>query len=306
MAENEPKKQNNKKYLLFGIIVILAIINIVNFYLDYKDNKEKEQVISNKNEELMETYAKLETISKELEDKIGEIKELGGNVDSLVVIQKQLEQDKIQLKKSRNIATRKYEEIKDKLEGYEELLQQQDERIAKLEEVNKVLLEENTVLKTEKNKLSDSISNLSQTRNVLEEKVAMASVLKAENINVVAVSDKGKEKDGGEYKAKQLDKLTVSFNLAENKVAKIEGKEILLSIVDPNGSVLYDVANGSGTFIYDGKEQFYTAKQDILFDNTQQLIKFIYAKGSEYEKGKYDVNIYAEGYKIGSSTFVVK
>ncbi|HYG39466.1 MAG TPA: chromosome segregation protein SMC [Cytophagales bacterium] len=309
MEENENfnvEKKSNKRFFLIAIIIVLLIINAVKFYLDYRDSKEKDEIISSKNVELEQTYDKLENVSQELEGKIEEIKRLGGNVDSLILIQKELEADKIALKRSGAIAKKNYDEIKDKLEGYEYLLRQKDQEIEQLKAHSKVLFEENKDLKTQKNVLSDSISKIAQTREQLAEKLATASVLKAENINVVAISDKGKEKDGGEYKSKQIDKIKVSFNLAENKVAKIEGKEILLSIVDPNGSPLYDVSTGSGTFVFNGKEQFYSAKQEILFDNTMQQLSFIYDKGSEFDKGSYKVDIYAEGNKIGTSSFVVK
>jgi hypothetical protein len=300
------EKKSNKRFFLIGIIIVLLIINAVKFYLDYQDSQQKEQIISNKDKQLEETYGKLENVSRELEDKIEQIRKLGGNVDSLLVIQKELEADKIALKRSGAIAKRNYEEIKDKLEGYEYLLRQKDGEIEQLKSQSKVLFEENKNLKTQKNTLSDSINKIVETKEQLAKQVATASVLKAENINVLGITEKGKEKDGGEYKAKQLDKIKVSFNLAENKVAKIEGKEILLCISDPNGNPVYDVSNGSGTFIYQDKEMFYTAKQDILFDNTNQKIEFLYDKGSDYEKGTYKVDIYAEGNKIGASSFVVK
>jgi cell division protein ZapB len=70
--------------------------------------------------------------------------------------------------------------------------------------------------------------------------------------------------------------------------------------------VIFDVAKGSGTFIFNGKEEFYTAQQEILFDNTRQKLFFLYDKGSEYASGNYTVEIYAQDYLIGTTGFVVK
>jgi hypothetical protein len=306
MAENEASKKSDKKVLLLGIIIVLALINGITLYLHYKDSEEKQEVLAGKEEELGKTYSRLDSVHRELKFKIIELRNLGANVDSLVVIQKLLEKEKTNLRSSRNVALANLNKLNDKLEGYETLLKQQDEKISKLEQINKALLTENTGLKTEKNKLNDSISQLSEVKNQLNEKVALASVLKAENIVVKSVSESGKEKEGGEYKARQLDAVRVQFNIAENKVAKFEPKDIYLSITDPDGSPLYDVASGSGTFIHNGKEQFYTAKQNILFDNTQQKLSFDYKKGSEYKKGTYKVEIFSEGYKIGNQSFLVK
>jgi hypothetical protein len=69
---------------------------------------------------------------------------------------------------------------------------------------------------------------------------------------------------------------------------------------------LFDVARGSGTFELDGKETFYTEKQEILFDNTQQQVNFLYEKGSEYLPGRYVMELYTDGYLMGSKSFRVK
>jgi cell division protein ZapB len=56
----------------------------------------------------------------------------------------------------------------------------------------------------------------------------------------------------------------------------------------------------------EGKEMFYTAKQEILFDNTQQMLSFLYDRGQEYEEGIYKVELYADDYLIGTGTFTIK
>ena len=80
----------------------------------------------------------------------------------------------------------------------------------------------------------------------------------------------------------------------------------MIRIIDENGQVLFDVTRGSGTFIYNGKEEFYTASQEILFDNTKQRLSYLYEKGSEYASGTYIVEIYCDDYMIGTGKFVVK
>jgi len=100
-----------------------------------------------------------------------------------------------------------------------------------------------------------------------------------------------------------------TFILAGNKEFYTAKQDILLAYAsqpDPERNILFDVATGSGTFIMDGKEEFYTAKQDILFDNTGQKLNFLYDKGSDYSSGLYQVEVYSDGFVIGSSNFTVK
>jgi cell division protein ZapB len=100
--------------------------------------------------------------------------------------------------------------------------------------------------------------------------------------------------------------LKVEFSIAENDVAPIEGKKIMIRIVDQDGQVIFDVARGSGTFIYNGKEEFYTASQDILFDNSGQKLTYLYDKGSDYASGTYDLEVYTDNYLMGKGQFAVK
>ena len=73
-----------------------------------------------------------------------------------------------------------------------------------------------------------------------------------------------------------------------------------------NRQVIFDVAKGSGTFLLGGKEEFYTLAQELLFDNSKQKLSFLYDKGSDYASGNYTVDIYTDGYLMGSMQFAVK
>jgi predicted nuclease with TOPRIM domain len=297
----EPKKSNKAGFII-AILSIIVIIQGVKIYLDIQDKAEITQQKVNVEEDLAGTMQRLKEIQIELDQKIAEVQKLGGDVADL---QKAKGEVDAQLKRSVASSSRAIKELKDRVQGYEELLKQKDEEIEQLKNVNKELFTENKQLKTQKNVLNDSISRLSTKKEELATKVALASQLKAENVSVVAVNSKGKERESP-FKNRQLEKLKVEFTLADNKVAPIEGKRIQVRVVDENGQVIFDVAKGSGTFMLNNKEEFYTAEQEILFDNTQQKLTFFYTKGSDYATGTYTIEIYTDGYLMGSSQFVIK
>ncbi|MBC7923478.1 MAG: chromosome segregation protein SMC [Ferruginibacter sp.] len=309
MAEQNldtPEKQGDKKVLLWIFILILGILNVVLIYLNFREKNEKEVVQTQKQElqtNFDATAQKLDSISNELNLRITEVKRLGGDVTSLMQVKEQLEADKVSIRGANRRSAAEYDE---KIRTYETLLVERDKEINKLKGLNEQLYTENTTLKTQKNQLNDSISNIQQEKTKLSEQVAIASVLTVENLAINALNDRGKERDGGEYKARQLEKIKVVFNLGENSVAQVGGKEIMMRLTEPDGATLYDTGMGGGTFTVGGQETYYTAKQDILFDNTRQPIVFTYSKGTPYKQGKHTVELYADGYKIGTGSFVVK
>jgi len=299
------KKKNNKLGLIIAFLAILVIIQGVKWYLDTQKKNELKTEVANREMELEETFNKLESISNELQLKIEEISKLGGDVEELRLAKEELEAERVKLQESSDVGWARLYKIRDKVEGYETLLKRKDEEIQRLKAVNVELLSENTDLKVTQNILSDSIQELAETSEKLGEKVALASTLKAENIKISAVNKRGREKEG-EFKNRHIENLKIGFNLADNSVAPIEGKDIRIRIIESEGNVLFDVAHGSGTFMIKDREEFYTAVQEILFDNTMQQITFLYDKGSDYITGDHIVEIYDDEDLIGRKSFTVK
>jgi len=303
-GQNPPKEnspRSRKTITLFVLVALVALLAIKVFF----DQREKSDLKEYYQTELEHSQAKLDEISKELEQKIHEIDSLGGDITELLAAKEEVEKERDQLRATREANRQLIGRLRRKTEGYEELLKEKDKEIVRLKKVAEQLMTENTSLKTEKNELNRSIVDLNEDKKKLEDKVAVASELKAEGIHIYAVSKSGKEREG-EFKNRQLYTLKVVFNIAKNNVAPLEAKEIFVRIIDENGQVIFDVNKGSGSFMLDGKETFYTAKKDVLFDNSQQQLSFTYDKGSEYDKGVYTMEAFTDGYSMGAKTFTVK
>jgi myosin heavy subunit len=295
-------KKSNKNAIIIALLSLVVVVQGVKIYLDSQEKQEIKTELTSTEQELATTMQRMTEISAELDQKIAEVTRLGGDVADMLKAKEEVEAE---LKRSKRATGQEIKALKDKVEGYETLLKNKDEEITKLRSVNKELLTENTSLKTEKNELGDSINRLSQSKDELATKVAIASQLKVENFKIVGLTDRGKERESP-FKSRQVGKLKVEFNIAENKVAAIEGKKIMIRIVDENGQVLFDVNRGSGTFILNGKEEFYTESQEVLFDNTKQRLSYLYDKGSDYASGTYKLEVYTDDYLMGSAEFIVK
>jgi myosin heavy subunit len=313
MDYNQEQKQD-RKTLLWAALAVLALLNLVLVYFIYhekQENSAKDLIITAKTEEVLFTKTKLDSISAELDLKIAEIQQLGGSVDSLMALKSRLEKDKIELKNMNNFSAANYNK---KIKSYESILAENDAEISRLKEQlgvatskNEELSQKVTGLESEKQQLADSVTNYSVQNRELNEKVNIASALRAENLTIHAVSAKGKERDGAKFKAKRIDKLKVSFNLGDNAVAKKNQKEVYLRILDPDGAVLSDMATGSGSFVVGGKEVIYSSKQTIEFDNSKQNVDILYGRGGiPMKDGKYAIEVFCEGFKIGQGDFTVK
>ncbi|WMJ74772.1 chromosome segregation protein SMC [Cytophagaceae bacterium ABcell3] len=308
----DEKKQSvsgNKKGLIIALVIILLSINGVSLFFNYTQRQElesKEQAIVEKNQEIINTISDLESVKRQLEESRSRIAELGGNVDELNAIILELENDKDKLRKDASAAQRIMRQYKERAEGYKELLEASEEKIAELTAQRDALFEQKQGLELKVIAKEDSIRNLAMSKEELAKKVAEASVLEAENINIEAITPKDKLKDGSEIKAKHIHILRVKFRLGENRVAKHEAKDVMMRLIAPDGSCLFDLNTGGGTFMHEGKEKFYTDKKSILFANQNEKVNFDYIKGSPWKPGKHKIELFADGFKIGESEFIVK
>ncbi len=300
--KQEPKPKGSNKSIYFIVLGILVVLLIAKVILD---QKEKSELTDFYKTELAASQQKLDKISEELAQKIHDIDSLGGDITELLATQKELEEERKKLQGTRQANRQLIGRLRRKTDGYQELLKEKDKEITRLTKLSEELLAENTNLKEDKNELNRSIVSLNENKKQLEDKVAVASRLKAEGIHIYAVAKNGKEREGI-FKNRQITNLKVVFNIAKNDVAPLEGKEIIIRIIDENGQVVFDINKGSSSFMLDGKETFYTASKDVLFDNSNQQLSFLYNKGSDYDKGVYKMEVFTDGYLMGAKTFTVK
>ena len=289
------------KKLIYILSVIIIIFIIVSSILIY-NNIQKEKIRIKQQTELDELYIDLDSVSNVLNDKILTISQLGGDIDSLLILKENIETEK---REFRNRAYAQINRLQGKVDGYRELLLAQDEEIEKLKKLNEQLFEENKEQKVEINTLNDEITNINRSNKKLEEQIEIAGRLEIKDIEIVGVFRNGSTKINS-FKNRSLNKLIVNFTVLENSLSKIEVLDIYLRIIKPSGQVVYDISKGSGSFTFDKRELFYSIKDEILIDKSEMTYNIEYVKSEEFNKGEYQVILYTNNYEIGRSEFIIK
>jgi cell division protein FtsB len=313
-------EQKNKQTIAWAMVVVLGLATAMFGYLFTTQKSEltqQESMVVEKARELALTKTKLDSISTVLDAKIAEIEKLGGDVSELTKVKEQLEKDKIAFRRSNKVETNKY---LGKIKEYEKFLAEKDEVIAQLRLENEHLVASNDSLSTHvgtltnerqrlvqrQAELTDSVVTFTAVNKELSAKVSQAAALKAQNVKVLTVNSRGKVKDKEEYKAKRVDKLKLVFNLPENALTAQESKDIYVRVLDPQGAVVADDATGSGEFEVDGAPSKFTTRESVAYQNNNQKVEMLYDNTSQFRPGKYSVELYSEGYKIGGTNFTIK
>jgi flagellar basal body-associated protein FliL len=309
-AESEKKEKKNTGLIITLILIIILLLGALGgagyFYNTTKEQEGKiatqDQSIKTKNDTIAYQIGEIKRYQDELQAKSDSLMALGESNEAL--------EKKIQyIQKRLNSANRDATKLKDlqaEIEKYKAMLAAKDREIDSLKTMESGYKTQISTLEKDKQIMGDTVNNLRSSKQELAEKIALASILRAENIKIIPLDKKGKEQTKEGIKAKKVDKLKITFNLADNKVAKKDNKQIMLRVIDPSGAVLFDNTTGGGTFTAGGKEIPYTAMQDISFSNTKQKLTYNYVKGSPYVPGTYKIEIYTEGHMIGEASFVTK
>ncbi|WP_339877164.1 hypothetical protein [uncultured Algoriphagus sp.] len=303
--KNSPEKKDQGKNIIIIVLILLVIISGIKLYTDYIDRTKKTEEILLLSTENNDLNKRLDSVTYQLDLRIQEIEKLGGDVKALEEVRDQLIAER---NTSRQRSSSEIVALNEKIKSYNSMIVEKDQEILELRAMNQQLFTENQDLKTTQAEIEEEVAQLNIQKEDLQAKVNVASVLKAENIEIAAVNSRGKERveTTKDFKNRQIERIKVSFNLADNKVAEKGPRNIYVQVLAPNAQPIFDVAKGSGTFVMDGAEQFYTVKQDIIFDNTEQELTFFYEKGSDYISGIHQVKIFVDNYEVGSKTFTVK
>jgi hypothetical protein len=311
---------NKNSTLNAAIILALSIAGffIFIYFQEKEENEVKSKIIKVRTEELNLANLKLDSLSRELDIKISELAALGVQVEGLEKLRVSLQRDKQDLRVSANSID--VSQYTSRISEYELILREKEEELQRLRLENNLLGDENknissknikltadnTNLKTRNDALSDTVTIYVRANNELQEKVNIAAALRAQGYLITAVNKRGREKDGDQFKGKKVDRIKVSFKLALNSLTKKENKVIYFRLLDPTGNVIADMALGSGTFTFGGKQTVYTAQKTINYTNTNQVVDFVHDRESRYERGPYTVELYSEGIKIGQTSFAIK
>jgi len=180
-------------------------------------------------------------------------------------------------------------------------------RMEELQNRNKTIEEEKNQLVSEFESLNAQFLTVSQNNERLDKenkllnvKLADAGTYVASELQVLPIQTKaGKETEA--ILAKRTEKFVISFTL-QNYVTSYENSEVFVILTDPNNQVLEFSAWDTGLFetAKEGRKK-YTRK-----------IRFAYTKGEPHEivfsmhppayvKGKYQLEVYHNGKRIGKT-----
>ncbi|MGI8892228.1 MAG: hypothetical protein ACR2GN_02085 [Bacteroidia bacterium] len=298
------KEKGSAKTLVIIVIIVLLGVNALLLwqFFDKKsalDSTQKTLIVATDERDNLQTelddlkneYDRINadnaTLQSQLSDRDEEIK------SKVAEIQRMIQSgDAAQLKKVRAELAK----LKELSKGY----------ITQIDSLNTVaqrLNKENVVLTADLTQEKFKAQNLTDENVLLANKVAIGSVLKTSNIDIAGVRYRSSGKEVSTNRANNTEKIKTCFSLLENLVIDSGPKDIYVRILGPDGAIL---STSTETFMFKGQPSIYTTKETIDYDNEKADMCVYWTKGTNYAKGQYTVEIYADGNQIGKSNLTLK
>jgi predicted RNase H-like nuclease (RuvC/YqgF family) len=303
IKQNE-KDKKSKRYLLI-LIGILAALNIGIGYNLWNKNKKQEVQITELTadkvlleKDLQEEIAKFEQLSSENQDLKGQLQEQNA------ALSEKINQIKVLLKKGKlsesdyKKAKAEIAELRSQIDNYKAEIDELKRQVQQLTDENSGLNQE---LGSEKAKSAEQAKTIESKNRT----ISLAKRLNAGSISAIGVRERkvfGK-KEVETNKAGRTEEVRVKFVLNKNEISDAGEKEIYVKIIGPDGA---PIANKVQTTKVDGTETLYTEKKIVDYQNEKLEATVYCKKQGDYPKGTYTIEIFTEGYKIGTTQLILK
>jgi hypothetical protein len=173
-------------------------------------------------------------------------------------------------------------------------------QVEKLEGEKTVLAKEKNTIIQQRNKVQREFDSATTIIKQKEQVIDVATTLHASNFSILGINETG-GKEKTTTTAKRVDKLRISFDIDENRIAQSGTKNIFVCITGPDGKPLAAEALGSGKFsTRNGEQKLYTQKIDLNYTQGQrQTLSIDWKQNTNFSIGDYKIEVYNNGFKIG-------
>lgn len=327
MSEIRSKQSPLIPILIVAIVALLAALGYMwktksDIQDSYTTTAEKldetEQLKLQLNTQYYESLNELESmrgsnaeLNALIDQQKAEIIESKKRIDVLMKDKKNLSAARKEIASLKSVTAGYVQEINALKEANGLLTEQNTELVGQNEGLQRTVADvnaSNSELSTARAALMSEKENLLGEREVLTEKVTMASSIKVNNISSNGLRMKDNGKTVRKKYAKNVDLLNICFETSANQIAKSGNEEFFVRIINPLGETLAIEEMGSGVLVNAlTKEQVrYTKAVEHQYSNGVGEVCVTWDAPSTLAKGDYGVQVYNKNYLAGEGKFTLK
>lgn len=270
--------------IIIALAVILAVLSFI-YFKQMSNLKEdfaiERQELTTQFENLMGDYDNLRIENDTINLQLAEQRHRADSIMDRLANERTLNRNKIRAYE-KEIGT-----LRTVMQGYVHT-------IDSLNTLNRSLITENREFRQQVTSERLRAEKAEETAQELSTKVRQGSVVRARDIKLVPLSNNDREVQ----RASRAAQLRVDLVLSANELASPGERPIFVRITGPDNYLLSN--NAGAVFVFEDENRTYSAVRDIDYQN-QDLGVSLYYKGSGIVSGNYQIEVYMDGYLIGST-----
>lgn len=297
---------NNKSRIVMLAMLIIAVLIIVVLVWKWMGMKgDLAELAEIKEAEKISMQHQVDSLILEH----NRIKESYGQLaDSLKAKDSIIQANALEIKKLLDTKW-EYGKTKKKLDRLRVITQGYLHQMDSLYTLNRQLMVENEQMREEIQVEQRKARQLTKEKEQLSEKIVAGSAITAFNVSAGGIRIRGGKREEDTDKGRRIDKIKVSFSLAENVLAAPGKKTVYIRIADPNGKVLMKGRGDDYSFQYKGERLQYSIVEDVNYANQVATVVTYWNKlplQEEFTEGTYNVSLYLDDLLIGQTSFKVR
>lgn len=295
------KKKGAAGLIVLGVVVALVaiVVAVLGYHYLYakpllQENEELKELAELEKQEMENQYRDFDLQYEQLQSTLKN--------DSLIA---QIEEERRhtqqlleELERTKATDAAEIKRLKAEIASLRRVLQSYIMQVDSLNRLNQSLSQENTQIKAQMSEANTRISNLSNERNELKDKVNIAAQLDATGFWVTPKNKRGKDTQ----KVKDVKRFAFGFTIVKNVTAQNGQRVVYARILKPDNSVM----GKKGSFNYENTSLEYSEKKYIDYTGEEQKLT-MYSDVTEFlEAGTYKVFIFCDSQMIGQTSFTLK
>jgi peptidoglycan hydrolase CwlO-like protein len=300
--QNNPGKKNNS--IIYWVVILVLLAGCLYLFISKNkmaadndaNSKHEQQQLDSVKTDRATLQSDFDAASAKIDQLVSQNSKLDSALQGNKAEMAELQSKIRTILSNKNATQAELKSARDMISSLTDKTKEMEARIAELEKENTQLTGQNKALVKE----VDS----TVTQNVALKKAG--SVLHASNIRMEPIHKRKNGKEKETTKHKKVDELRITFDIDENRIAESGNKEIYLRVLGPDNNLLSPSAGNLTTD--DGGQVSYSVMKEIALTQNQPVKDVIidWNQPGEYSKGIYTIEVYNDGFKVGSGKVTLR
>jgi FtsZ-binding cell division protein ZapB len=294
VQQNSGNKPDRKNIM----VIVLSVILLVFIALFFYQRNEHMGIVKELNIEKDSIHVELERMVVNYDSLKTDNDELNNN---LLVTQNQIKNLLMEVEQVKRASIQEITGYRNQVNTLRGIMMNLYYKIDSLNESNKLLFAENVEVKQMYTEQRSRNEELEKEKAQLQQTVLKAQILEALDLRGTGLNPRDRETN----RVARTQKLIISFTLSKNLTAPRGAKNIYIRIMRPDQLLLTE--SSGNLFRFEDLRIPYTAMREVNYEGMELPVNIFWDNTGKDPllPGNYTVDVFADGYNIGTASFVL-